>query len=459
MTAWSVRTRLTLWNGLVIVAVLAGFGLASYLLMARTLLARTDGVLEFEYRETAERLAEGSGGLKPGEIPEAFLESFLLRITDAGGHVLLESPKFAGHPLVVPGDIPKSVEPSFFSAGIGGVGHHRVVVGRDVDSADGRQVLIAVPLAEYDQELADFRRTLLFVSPIGILAALVGGYWSAGRALRPVHLMTQTARNISEHNLRERLVVGNPNDELGRLATTLNQVFDRLADSLDSMRRFTADASHELMTPLATIRAEAEVALQSPRSPEHHAEVLGSIVEEVGRLTRLAGRLLLLARADAGTTAVSHEDVRLDEVLREAVARIQSQAQRSQVSVRVEGATDETVVADPDQLRQVFDNLLDNGVKYNRAGGTVTASVHRKQNQVVVEIVDTGIGIRPEVLPHIFDRFVRGDASRSRKGGGAGLGLSIVRALIESMRGRIEAESQLGEGTTFRIFLPAKDEF
>lgn len=459
MTSWSIRTRLTLWNGLVTVAVLAGFGLASYLVTARTLLSRTDGVLEFEFRETAERLAETSGGLDSGEIPEAFLESFLLRITDADGRVLLESPKFAGHPLPVPRDVPQSAEPSFFSADIGGLGHHRIVVGRKASAPDGLQVLIAVPLVDYDQELADFRRTLLLVSPIGILAALVGGYWSAGRALRPVHVMTQTARNISEHNLRERLEVGNATDELGRLSATFNQVLDRLANSLDSTRRFTADASHELMTPLATIRAEAEIALQSPRSPEQHAGVLRSIVEEVDRLTRLAGRLLILARADAGTTAAAPEQVCLDEVLREAVTRVQIQARRCEVEVRLAESSPTVVVADPDQLRQVFDNLLDNGVKFNRLGGTVTARVRREQDQAVVEFVDDGIGIRPEVLPHIFDRFVRGDASRSRNGGGAGLGLSIVRTLIASMGGRIEAESRFGKGTTFRITLPAEHEF
>lgn len=459
MKPWSIRVRLTIWNGFVTVAVLAGFGLASYALMARTLLARTDGVLDFEFRETAERLAKRGDGIKPGAIPEAFLESFLLRITDAGERVLLESPKFAGHPLLVPSEVTLSPEPSFFSAEIGGLGRHRIVVGRDSGSPDGHQVLIGVPLADYDLELADFRHTLLLVSPIGILAALLGGYWSAGQALRPVHLMTQTAVNISEHNLRERLEVGNSQDELGRLAATLNRVFDRLADSLESMRRFTADASHELMTPLATIRAEAEVALQSPRSPEHHAEVLASIVEEVGRLTRLAGRLLLLARADAGTANAVREDVRIDEVMRDAVTRIQSQARRTGIEVRQEELPPAIIMGDSDQLRQVFDNLLDNAVKYNRTGGTVTVRGHQESRQIVVEVVDTGVGIRPDVLPHVFDRFFRGDPSRSRKGGGAGLGLSIARTLIESMGGRIEAVSQIDKGSIFRLYFPAKDEF
>jgi len=459
MTAWNIRTRLTIANGLVTVLVLAGFGLAAYGIMARTLLARTDGVLEFEFREITEHLSGGGENIRSSEIPDAFLESFLLRVTDDGGRVLLESPRFAGHALPVPSPASSSSEPAFFSDEIGGLGRHRVVVGRGAAGSEARLVLIAVPLADYDQELADFRGTLLIVSPIGILAALAGGYWSAGRALRPVHLMTQTARNISEHNLRERLECGNSADELGRLAATLNQVFDRLADSLDSMRRFTADASHELMTPLATIRAEAEVALQSPRSAEQHAEVLASIVEEVGRLTRLAGRLLLLARADAGTAASPLQQVRLGEVLREAVARIQSQAERSKVSVRLEVAGEAIVPADPDQLRQVFDNLLDNGVKYNRPGGSLTIRVGRERDQATVEIVDTGIGIGPEVLPRIFDRFVRGESSRSRKGGGTGLGLSIARTLIESMRGRVEVESLPDCGTTFRVVLPAKDEF
>jgi heavy metal sensor kinase len=370
--------------------------------------------------------------------------------------VLLESPKFVGHALSLSGDAPAATEPAYFTREIGGLGRYRIVVGRDVDAPDGRQVLIAVPLAEYDRELADFRRGLLLVSPIGILAAVLGGYWSAGRALRPVHQMTQTARKISEDNLRERLAAENPRDELGRLAATLNAVFDRLADSLDSTRRFTADASHELMTPLATIRAEAEVALQSPRSPEHHAQVLGSIVEEVGRLTRLAGRLLLSARADAGIATASSEEIRLDEVLGDAVTFARSQGSRANVDVRLDESFSAVVVADPDQLRQVFDNVLDNAVKYNRPGGSVTVRYERQGDRILVEITDTGGGIRPEVLPHVFDRFVRGDASRSRQAGGAGLGLSIARTLVEAMGGRIEAESRLGRGSTFRISLPAR---
>lgn len=451
--AWSIRTRLTIWNGFGTVVVLIAFGLASYALMARTLLARTDGVLEFEFRETAERLEKPGVGIERGAIPEAFLESFLLRISDANGAVMLESPKFAGHPLTVPNEVQVSTEPSFFSAEIGGMGRHRVVVGQAHADSRGHRVLIAVPLADYDLELADFRRTLLLVAPIGILAALVGGYWSAGRALRPVHVMTQTARNISEHNLRERLEAGNSSDELGRLASTLNHVFDRLADSLDSMRRFTADASHELMTPLATIRAEAEVALQSPRSSEQHAEVLRSIVEEVGRLTRLAGRLLQLARADAGASPIRQE-VRIDEIVADAVARITPAASRAELQVRLESLPTCIILADPEQLQQVVDNLLDNAVKYNRVGGDLTVRGRREDDQVVIEFVDTGVGIQPAALPHIFDRFFRGDASRSRKGGGAGLGLSIARALVEAQGGTIEVSSQIDRGSTFRLRFP-----
>lgn len=455
MKTWSIRTRLTIWNGLTTVAILLGFGLASYALMARTLMSRTDDMLDFEFRETLEQARKLNGGLKSGGIPEAFLEAFLLRITDARGRVVLESPKLVGHPTTIPSSTVVATEPSYFSADIDDLGRHRFVVGRDGDAPSARHVLIAVPLKEYDRELADFRDALLLVAPIGILAALIGGYYSAGRALRPVHEMTQSARNISLQNLGKRLETGNSLDELGRLAATLNLVFDRLEGSLDSMRRFTADASHELMTPLSTIRVEAEVMLQSARSPEEYRGTLHSIVEEVGRLTRLAGRLLQLARADSGTTA-ARSDVDLAETLHNAVGTIRPQAERAGIALSVEPLADAVVVADHDQLRQVFDNLLDNAVKYSRPSGQVTVRSNRDGNDIIVEIIDGGVGISDEALPHVFDRFFCVDPSRNRARGGAGLGLSIAKSLVESLGGRIDAESRLGAGSTFRVTLPAK---
>lgn len=455
MIVRSARVRLTISNGLTTVAVMLAFGLAAYALMSRTLLARTDDVLEFEFRETVEQSAKLGSGLETDAIPEAFLESFLLRVTDRTGRVILESPKFVGQSSPVPNSITVTEEPAYFATDVGNLGRHRIVVGLDGRGPTAHQVLIAVSLAENDRELADFCQTLLMVAPIGIAAALLGGYYSAGRALRPVHEMTQKARTISLHNLGERLEAGEAKDEMGRLAATLNSVFDRLEGSFDSMRRFTADASHELMTPLSTIRAEAEVALQSSRSEEEYRRVLNSIVDEVARLTRLAGRLLQLARADAGTVVV-RGDVDLAATLRTAIDAIRPQAEKADVEVKLEWLADAVVVADQEQLRQVFDNLLDNAVKYNRPGGHVTLRSRRENDRVIVEVVDDGIGIPTQALPHVFDRFYCVDPSRNRKRGGTGLGLSIAKTLVESMQGIIGAESSVGAGSRFWVDLPVR---
>ena len=245
-----------------------------------------------------------------------------------------------------------------------------------------------------------------------------------------------------------------PNDELGRLSATLNAMLDRLDQTFAAMRRFTADASHELKTPLATIRTEAEVALQTARSFRDLAEVMESIVEESGRLGRLADRLLDLSREDSREPTEHVPASRLDLAVREAVSRAEVSALRAGVALRLTDFSRAIVAADPDRLAQVFDNLLDNAVKYNRSGGSVLVRGWFEDGESVVEIADTGLGIPTEALDRVFDRFYRVDPSRSRRTGGIGLGLSIVRVLVESLGGRIEVESNLGVGSTFRIRLP-----
>ncbi|HEX8202304.1 MAG TPA: ATP-binding protein [Isosphaeraceae bacterium] len=453
MGSLSIRLRLTAFNGAVLGAILVGLGLAVYLLMGRALLERIDAALAFEYQEAVERLRKDGAGEDLGAVPEAFLETYLLLVTDRDGRVRLRSPALEGAVLPPPTHS-GSADPEFRTAAIGRLGPQRVLTG-EVAGPDGvRVVQIATSLESYGRELAELRAALLVLLPAGLVAAVAGGYGLAGRALAPVDRITEAARRISAQNLRERIEVANPRDELGRLAATLNAMVARLAEALDALRRFTADASHELMTPLTAIRTEAEVALQSARSPEQHAEVLASIVEEVDRLTRLANRLLLLAREDAGASPPGGPPIQLDRVVRDAADRVRAPAARAGLVLRVEDLPAATVAADPDRLRQVFDNLLDNAVAYNRPGGSVVVRGRCSDGRAIVEVADTGIGIPPEAQGRVFDRFYRVDPARGRRRGGSGLGLSIVRALVEGLRGRVELESQPGQGSTFRVILP-----
>ncbi len=454
MKAPSIRVRLTLWYGGVLAVILLALGIALYVMLGHALLQRVDELLDREFHEVEERLEEGvaAEALQAGRHHHHY---YAIRVTAADGKVLVQSSEFAPIPLVDRVKFPDAAGPAYHTEGTGAAGRYRLKSGVVRTDRGELLVQVAASLESYDHELRALRTVLLVLLPAGLVLAVAGGYWLAGRALAPVQQMTDTARSISAHNLRERIQVRNPRDELGRLAETLNSMMDRLEQSFDAMRQFTADASHELRTPLTAIRTEVEIALRSARSPDDYQQVLASTLEEVERITRLADSLLLLSREDAGTAPSVRQPLRVDELLREVGEHVKAVADQAGVTLTVGGLPPAAVEGDADRLRQVFYNLLDNAVKYNRAGGSVTLSGRRHDRHVIIEIADTGVGIPAEELPRVFDRFYRVDKSRSRQMGGAGLGLSIAKALVESHAGRIEVESTLGKGSTFRVVLPA----
>lgn len=451
---WSIRARLTIWNAVVTAAIIFVLGVVVYFALSRALLERVDAVLTFEYRETVERLEKLGADDELGGVPEAFLEEFLLRVTDPAGRVRMESPVLHGLAWQPPVAPPPGPEPAFATMSVGASGEQRMIFGRVGGTHAGWTVQIASSLTDYRREMADLRNILLMLFPISLMIASLAGYGLAGRALAPVERITRTAQRISGSNLSERITTDRPDDELGRLAGTLNAMVGRLAESLESTRQFTADASHEFMTPLAQIRTEAEVALQAERPAAEYADVLRSVIEEVERLTRLAGQLLSLAKEDAQASEPHFDDCPLGSVVRSAVAAAEPTAAQAGVTLALGPMADVTLSIDADRLRQVLDNLLQNAIRYNRPGGRVDVSLQVAERHVAIAVVDTGIGIPAEALPHIFDRFYRVDRARSRRAGGTGLGLSIARTLVENMQGRIEVESDVGRGSTFRVVLP-----
>jgi heavy metal sensor kinase len=266
--------------------------------------------------------------------------------------------------------------------------------------------------------------------------------------------MAATARRITAESLAERLPVENPEDEFGRLATVFNDTLSRLQDSFERLRRFTADASHELRTPLTAIRSVGEVALQSQRDPAAYREVIGSMLEEVDRLTRLVENLLTLTRAESGRIQPRREAVDVG-VLATSVAdhlRILAEEKDQRLSVDVHG--DVKAECDPATLRQGLVNLVDNAIKYTPAKGLIDVDVtHGPSGEVVVEVRDTGPGIPAQHRERVFERFYRVDAARARESGGMGLGLAIARWAVEANGGRIELESEEGQGSVFRMIV------
>jgi heavy metal sensor kinase len=295
-------------------------------------------------------------------------------------------------------------------------------------------------MGEIEEPLRFLRLSLILLVPIAIAIAALGGYWMAGRALAPVDRITKQAQAIEAQNLASRIPHPGPDDELGRLVDTLNQMFGRLEHAFEGMKRFTSDASHELRSPLAIMRSTIDVALSHPRSRDEYRASLESLGEEVDRLRRVSSDLLLLARADAGRLELDVAPVHLGRLVKEVIEAFQPVATHK--SIRLEGACDQApiILGDERWLRQVLANLLDNALKFTPSGGHVHVELQTEGSEVQVGVEDTGPGIPAEQLPRIFERFYQGDSARTRSDKqGTGLGLAISAWIVEAHGGTLTA--------------------
>jgi two-component system, OmpR family, sensor kinase len=303
------------------------------------------------------------------------------------------------------------------------------------------------------------KRLLLVLSitlPIALLLSSYGGLVLANQALRPVDRITRAAEEIAAGDLTKRVPTPAKMDELGRLAATFNYMISRLQAAFERQKQFTSDASHELRTPLAVLRGDIEIALRRQRSAEDYQQTLTSNLEEIVRLSRLVEDLLMLARADSGRVELRCEPLDLGKLCAGMIEYISPLAeQREQTLTYQAPAQTVTVNADVQRIKQLLLNLLDNAIKYTELKGAITLSLSTEGESAVLRVADTGRGIPPEDLPHIFERFFRRSAKTSdRSAPGSGLGLSIVKWIVEAHGGKIEAQSKLGEGTVFTVRLP-----
>jgi len=266
--------------------------------------------------------------------------------------------------------------------------------------------------------------------------------------------MAEQARRITGSNLEERLEIGPAAEELEVLAASFNELLSRLDKTFDTMRRFVADASHELRTPIAVIRGEADVALAQERSAGEYREILAVILDESRRVSRLVDDLLNLARADAGHVQLQMRDFYLDDLLQDCCRSAQALAKARGVAIQCRAPEDAQFRGDEELLHRLVMNLLDNAIRHTPEGGRVAASLEALDSGMRLRVSDTGSGIAPEALPYLFDRFYRGDRARSRQDGGFGLGLAIVKWIAESHRGAIAVETAPGEGSTFTVTMP-----
>ena len=323
--------------------------------------------------------------------------------------------------------------------------------------ANGRTftVEMGVPSDDAVQTLHLFRYYLLMFAPALLLVAAGVGYWMGRRALSPVDALVRTAREVGGANLSSRLQKLETGDELQRLSDTLNEMLDRIEKAFLRVTQFTADASHELRTPVSLIRTEAELALRRSRGETEYKESLRHILLEAERTTVLIEQLLALARADSGRETLHMQPVDLHQTLRDVVNSWQQVAtiRDLQFSAKIDGE-DALVMGDETMLRRLIDILLDNAFQYTPSPGRVLLRLEPSEDAIAIAVQDSGVGIAPEEQSKIFERFYRVDQARSRGHGGTGLGLAIAHWIVTQHHGSIRVESQPGKGSTFRVELP-----
>jgi heavy metal sensor kinase len=450
-----VRSRLTFWYAAILAGALALYSGVTLFLLSVSLNRQLNAYLHEEYTEAEDQIEatpDGAFRVRQGHGPGGH-DTTLAEIWSTDGALLYRSERVGPEGLGAPPAPPRSGK-AVTSVSLAGGTRLRLRTG--LHRVSGRNVVLRVAVAEtaLAAERRQFALGLLLGLPIAVAIAGAGGHWFARRALDPLEAMARHAERLTAETLGERLVVENPDDELGRLARAFNTSLSRIEDSFGQLRRFTADASHELRTPLTAIRTVGEVALQEPRDPERYREVIGSMLEEADRLSRLVDSLLFLSRADSGH-APQRQGLNLFEIVEDSVSLLETLAEEKGQHIERAGDTTLRVEADPLLLRQAFINVVDNAIKYSPEGATIRVGVHRNEaGEAVVEVVDAGPGIPRHHIPRVFERFYRVDKGRSREEGGTGLGLAIARWAVEGHGGRIEVRSEEGRGSVFSITLP-----
>ncbi len=456
MMRLSIRWRLTLWYGIALAIMLCGFCLLLLLFMRQQMFARTDAGLQEEIKEIRVEigLAESTTSFRTAAesrfTQHAFYE-FL--VSDAAGRVIFASSKLNSLDKPISDSSPGSTQTAFTNVHIDHLGLYRIAQTSAESRLGVLNIQVMSPLAPLYADLSSLQWAMTGLLPLGILLALAVGHFLAERALAPVQKVVDVANSINITCLDRRIEVPHAHDEIGQLASALNSLIARLEQAVSEIRRFTADASHEIRTPIAALRAEAEMALRSPRSPEEYAQALEVVVDEAIRLGRLTDQLLHLSRHDAGITLNLHEPVQLDALLPDVVDQLQPLAKIRGIALHCESDLPAEVLGDDIRLSQVFFNVVENAIKYTPAGGSVAVRLRETGKEAVVDVEDSGIGISPQDLPRIFERFYRADPSRQSEGG-AGLGLSIAKTVVAEHRGLIDVSSQPGAGTKVTIRLP-----
>ena len=461
MRPLGIRARLTIWYAGALLAILAVVSALSYSALRWSLLQQVDASLATVAQIVRETDDRGAGG---SEVERAIRELLgpgfsdqFFQFLDPEGRSRFRSgpPPAAALPLSPEArDNAARGQRTFETLEDLRGGPVRLLTVPVLRSGRSVEIIqVSAPLARTRQALARYLTTLLTLVPVAVGLGAAGGVVLAGRALRPVREMSGAARQITAEDLHRRLARRGADDEIDHLADTLNTMLAGLEAAFAQAKRFSADAAHELRTPLTALKGEMEVALRAARSPEEYRRVLHSGLEEVEHLIRLVEDLLFFSRS-AAALGPPPARVELEPLVLEALEAGARRAQGAGVTIRADALEPAAVLGDAGALRRALGNLVDNAVKYTPAGGKVELSLVAGEGQARIVVRDTGIGIDPGDAARIFNPFVRLDAARSRDAGGAGLGLALVRAIVDAHGGVIAVDSRPGAGSRFTIRLP-----
>lgn len=459
MSPASIRVRLTLWYFGIFAATFAIYAIGILLAMGASVDAVIDEELRVRLRGVQSFMERYDPTVSLEEMQSEFREHSglrpggdLLQVSDGEGKWLFQSRSIRDYEIERP---PTDLQAPFYETVDLKGDRLRVLSARLSVSGSTYTAQLAAPVAEAYDILRRFQWLLLLSFPLVLVVASAGGYWMSRRALVPVDEITRAAQSVSEHNLSSRLVIPRAADELQRLTVTFNQMLGRLEASFKRITQFTADASHELRTPVALVRTTAELSLRRQRDNPEYREALDQILDEAKRMTGIIESLMTLARVDSGADALNMQTIDLASLVRDACIRSEPLAQSKQIEFESEiPETSIQIRGDASALQRFFLILIDNAIKYTQPSGRVRVKLERESDDVAVIIQDTGIGISKEDLPLIFERFYRADKVRSREAGGAGLGLSIARWIADAHQASIRVESVLGEGSIFEVRVP-----
>lgn len=464
MNTRSVQFRMASWYTAFLAVFLVLFGIALYgglrSYLEKTLRASLSQDAEAVTEEITEHDSQGRTSTLASLLSERFapqLNDRFIRVTDQSGNVVFASAKSvdgALDPALVPpvaheADQEYEVEVRLRN-------RHRVVV--EVVPMLSKNGIIFVEVGSLyrpvKQVLEGLLLTIVIGFPVLVALATIGGHFLTKRALTPLREIAGHAERISSANLFERMPVPNTGDELQQLTLAVNKMMGRLENAFEHVNRFSADVAHELRTPLTILQGELEAAVQDQRLSPELMDVVGSALEETERMRTIVEQLLAISRLDSGDTTIAKVELDLGELVASVAEQMRVLTEEKAITLACHRSQGVRVEGDPSRLKQIVVNLLDNAIRYTQHGGAVTVSVTREVNWAVITVTDNGCGIAPGALPHVFERFYRADTARTRYSGGAGLGLSIVKAICSAHQGEVTISSTEGAGTTVIVRLP-----